>query len=161
MKSRQTSSFIDLMFEKTQTTLTLYHHAKNKILCIKNKALINHQRTKTVGAGRAFNDRKSKGNGPEEAEIALRENIVQPSRCSPRRANRAAGFTRLAGCYSRRHFARYFTRCPARSMTRSPSSFTKAPFCGAGRISSTTSDGRQSRVPSGVTTIGRLIRIGC
>ena len=77
------------------------------------------------------------------------------------RAYYTAGLTRHAGCYSRRHSARYFTRCPAASMTGSPSSFTNAPCCGAVRISSTTSDGRQSRVPCGVVTIGRLIRIGC
>ncbi|ADA75843.1 putative alpha-mannosidase [Shigella flexneri 2002017] len=55
----------------------------------------------------------------------------------------------------------YFRRLPASSTTFSPSSLENAPFCASGRISSTTSEGRHRRVPSGVTTIGRLIRIGC
>ena len=50
------------------------------------------------------------------------------------------------------------TRRPA-LRRRSPSSL-KTPCCG-GRRSSTVSDGRQSLTPRGVTTIGRLIRIGC
>src|SRR3546814_9348972 len=49
---------------------------------------------------------------------------------------------------------------PASSMTRSPSSLAKAPRCGAGRISRTASEGRQSFTPSGETTSGRLMRIG-
>lgn len=55
----------------------------------------------------------------------------------------------------------HFSRLPASSTTFSPSSLVNACFCASGRISSTTSEGRHSRVPSGVTTIGRLIRIGC
>ena len=35
------------------------------------------------------------------------------------------------------------------------------PIDGPGRISSTASEGRHSLTPFGVTTIGRLIRIGC
>src|SRR5262249_32330691 len=46
------------------------------------------------------------------------------------------------------------------SVTRSPSSLTNVPCCG-GSNSNTASEGRQSRTPFGVTTIGRLIRIGC
>src|SRR4029079_144244 len=45
-------------------------------------------------------------------------------------------------------------------MTTSPSSFTNVPS-GRSSSSSTSSDGRHSRTPFGVTTIGRLIRIGC
>src|SRR5712664_963390 len=45
-------------------------------------------------------------------------------------------------------------------VTASPSSFTNDPAGWSSR-SSTASDGRQSRTPFGVTTIGRLIRIGC
>lgn len=54
----------------------------------------------------------------------------------------------------------YFSRLPASSTTFSPSSLVKAPFCASGRISRTTSEGRHSLVPNGVTTIGRLIRMG-
>lgn len=39
-------------------------------------------------------------------------------------------------------------------------SFVNAPCCGSGRMSRTASDGRQSLVPSGVTTTGRLMRMG-
>ena len=52
------------------------------------------------------------------------------------------------------------TRRPCSSTTRSPSSLTNSPCCG-GRRSRTASDGRHRRTPLGVTTIGRLIRIGC
>ena len=52
-------------------------------------------------------------------------------------------------------------RLPPASTTASPSSLVKAPRCGSGRMSSTASDGRHSFTPSGVTTIGRLMRIGC
>jgi hypothetical protein len=52
-------------------------------------------------------------------------------------------------------------RRPCSSTTFSPSSLAKAPRCGPGRMSSTVSEGRQSRTPRGVTTIGRLMRIGC
>ena len=45
-------------------------------------------------------------------------------------------------------------------MTGSPSSFEKGARCGSGKMSSTASEGRQSFTPTGVTTIGRLIRIG-
>ncbi len=45
--------------------------------------------------------------------------------------------------------------------TTSPSSFVNGPMSGLGRMSSTASEGRHRRVPFGVTTIGRLIRIGC
>ena len=51
-------------------------------------------------------------------------------------------------------------RCRVPAATRSPSSLTNSPCC-AGSRSSTSSDGRQSLTPFGVTTIGRLIRIGC
>src|ERR1700754_4021222 len=44
--------------------------------------------------------------------------------------------------------------------TASPSSFTND-ATGLSRSSSTSSDGRHSRTPFAVTTIGRLIRIGC
>ncbi|EJK90391.1 hypothetical protein UUU_35110 [Klebsiella pneumoniae subsp. pneumoniae DSM 30104 = JCM 1662 = NBRC 14940] len=45
MKSRQTSSFTDLMFAIMQTTLTLYHYAQKEILPIKNKKLIIYRET--------------------------------------------------------------------------------------------------------------------
>src|SRR3569833_2401921 len=51
-------------------------------------------------------------------------------------------------------------RPPSASITTSPSSLVKAPFWASGRISSTASDGRHSLAPSGVTTMGRLIRMG-
>ena len=54
----------------------------------------------------------------------------------------------------------YQIRLPCALMTTSPSSLANAPCCGWGRISSTRSDGRHRRTPSGVTTMGRLIRIG-
>src|SRR5829696_1287585 len=50
---------------------------------------------------------------------------------------------------------------PCSSMTGSPSSFENGPCCGTGRISRTASEGRASFTPHGVTTIGRLMRIGC
>ena len=46
------------------------------------------------------------------------------------------------------------------AVTISPSSLMKVPISGLGRMSSTSSEGRQSLTPSGVTTIGRLMRIG-
>src|SRR3546814_16514875 len=49
---------------------------------------------------------------------------------------------------------------PASSMKRSPSSLAKAPRCGAGRISSTASEGRQCCTQSGETTSGRVMRLG-
>ena len=52
-------------------------------------------------------------------------------------------------------------RTPSAPTTTSPSSLANPPRCGSGRMSSTTSEGRLRRTPSGVTTIGRLIRIGC
>src|SRR5690606_2562137 len=52
------------------------------------------------------------------------------------------------------------TRRPSAPTTASPSSLLKAPRWGSGRISSTTSEGRHRRVPSGVTTTGRLISTG-
>jgi hypothetical protein len=51
-------------------------------------------------------------------------------------------------------------RRAGRGLTTSPSSFTKGPISERGRMSSTVSDGRQSLTPIGVTTIGRLMRIG-
>ncbi len=54
----------------------------------------------------------------------------------------------------------WLIRFPCSSMTFSPSSFVNAPCCTSGRISRTASDGRQSFVPSGVTTTGRLMRMG-
>ena len=50
---------------------------------------------------------------------------------------------------------------PLASITASPSSLLKAPSCGSGRISSTSSAGRHRRTPCGVTTNGRLINSGC
>src|SRR6185437_14785833 len=50
---------------------------------------------------------------------------------------------------------------PSLSTTCSPSSFVNERFCPAGRMSSTTSDGRHRRTPNGVTTNGRFNRIGC
>src|SRR6478735_8336680 len=47
-------------------------------------------------------------------------------------------------------------RCPV-SSTTSPSSLTKGTSFGTASSSSTSSDGRQSFVPSSVTTIGRSI----
>lgn len=54
----------------------------------------------------------------------------------------------------------WLTRFPCSSMTASPSSLVNAPCCGSGSMSRTTSEGRHSFVPSGVTTTGRLMRIG-
>ncbi len=45
--------------------------------------------------------------------------------------------------------------------TTSPSSLTKVSSCAFGSSSSTASDGRHSFTPSGETTSGRLMRIGC
>jgi hypothetical protein len=42
----------------------------------------------------------------------------------------------------------------------SPSSLTNRPIRGLGRMPSTVSEGRHNLTPLGVTTIGRLIRIG-
>jgi arsenical resistance protein ArsH len=47
------------------------------------------------------------------------------------------------------------------AMTGSPSSLAKGASWGDGRMSSTASEGRHRRVPKGVTTIGRFIKIGC
>ena len=52
------------------------------------------------------------------------------------------------------------TRRTPVSMTTSPSSLVKGVSAGAGRISSTASDGRHSLTPRGVTTMGRLMRMG-
>ena len=52
------------------------------------------------------------------------------------------------------------TRRPWASTTASPSSFVNACCCGDGRRSSTCSEGRHRRVPSGVTTIGMPIGLG-
>ena len=52
----------------------------------------------------------------------------------------------------------YDTRFPPLSTTSSPSSFLNSPRWGTGSKSSTASEGRHSLTPSGVTTIGRLIK---
>ena len=59
-----------------------------------------------------------------------------------------------------RGFLSHRTRRPVASMTTSPSSLVKGPMSGLARMSRTTSEGRHSRTPSGVTTKGRLIRMG-
>src|SRR3546814_1116469 len=53
------------------------------------------------------------------------------------------------------------TRLPASSITCSPSSLAKAPRWRDGMRARTSSEGRQSFTPSGETTSGRLMRIGC
>ena len=58
------------------------------------------------------------------------------------------------------HATGFFTGFPSASTTASPSSLMKATRCGFGRMSSTVSDGRHSFTPSGVTTMGRLMRMG-
>src|SRR3546814_13875102 len=60
-----------------------------------------------------------------------------------------------------RCFLQLCVRWPAASTTCSPSSLATAPRCDVGRRSSTASEGRQSFTPSGETTLGRLMRIGC
>jgi hypothetical protein len=59
-----------------------------------------------------------------------------------------------------RPYAKTAHRRGGSALTTSPSSLTKRPMSRFRRMSSTVSEGRQSLTPCGVTTIGRLIRIG-
>lgn len=107
------------------------------------------RRTKYEGTTNTWLRNRSSGAEPGVAPQARRQDPDSDQPCAPLRI-RAATARRLGQA----------RRVPMSTMS-SPSSLVNAASTPTGRSSRTSSDGRHSFVPSGVSTTGRFISTGC